>query len=52
MFCCCVCSGKVECALFGSYIDSLQKMMGKFVDGLHVVVVQFAKIKMFRGFGY
>jgi hypothetical protein len=43
-------SGKVECALFGSYVDSMQKMMGKSVEGLPVVVVQFAKIMLFRGF--
>jgi len=45
-------SGKVECALFGSYVDSLQKMMGKVVEGLPVVVVQFAKIKIFRGINF
>jgi len=35
--------------LFGSYVESLRKMMGKSVEGLPVVVVQFAKIKIFRG---
>ncbi|MCI12379.1 replication factor A protein, partial [Trifolium medium] len=41
-------SGKVECALFGDYVDQLNKMMGKAGDGLPVVVVQFAKVKIFR----
>lgn len=41
-------SGKIECALFGSYVDSLQKMMGRTTGGMPVVVVQFAKVKIFR----
>jgi hypothetical protein len=42
-------SGKVECALFGDYVDELKKKMGKSACGLPIVVVQFAKIKIFRG---
>ncbi|WJX11096.1 hypothetical protein P8452_01744 [Trifolium repens] len=41
-------SGKCECALFGDYVDSLKKMMGKSGEGLPVVVIQFAKVKLFR----
>jgi hypothetical protein len=47
--CCFVCSGKCECALFGGYVDELKKRMGKSSTGLPIVVVQFAKIKIFRG---
>ena len=43
-------SGKIECALFGGYVDNLQKLMGKAVEGMPVVVVQFAKIKIFLVF--
>jgi hypothetical protein len=46
---CFVFSGKCECALFGGYVDELKKRMGKSCSGLLVVVVQFAKIKIFRG---
>jgi hypothetical protein len=42
-------SGKIECALFGDYVDELNKRMGKTSDGLPIVVIQFAKIKIFRG---
>jgi F420-0:gamma-glutamyl ligase len=35
--------------LFGDSVDSLKKMMGKSGEGLPVVVVQFAKVKFFRG---
>ncbi|WJX17355.1 hypothetical protein P8452_07284 [Trifolium repens] len=41
-------SGKVECALFGDYVDELNKKMGKCISGLPIVVVQFAKVKIFR----
>ncbi|PNX60356.1 replication factor A protein, partial [Trifolium pratense] len=42
-------TGKCECALFGEYADELTKKMGKSaVSGLSVVVVQFAKVKIFR----
>jgi hypothetical protein len=41
-------SGKIECALFGDYVDELNKRMGK-TSGLPIVVIQFAKIKIFRG---
>lgn len=44
-----LCSGKCECALFGSYVDTLQKMMGKSAGGLPAVIVKYAKIKIFRG---
>jgi hypothetical protein len=42
-------SGKCECALFGDYVDDLTKKMGKSSPGLPVVVIQFAKVKIFRG---
>jgi hypothetical protein len=42
-------SGKCECALFGDYVDELNKKIGKSGEGLPVMVVQFAKIKIFRG---
>jgi hypothetical protein len=42
-------SGKCECALFGVYVDELNKKMGKSSSGLSIVVVQFAKVKIFRG---
>ncbi|GAU40429.1 hypothetical protein TSUD_397480 [Trifolium subterraneum] len=41
-------SGKVECALFGDYVDLFQDSIGKAVVGMKIVVVQFAKLKMFR----
>jgi hypothetical protein len=42
-------SGKCECALFGEYANDLQRMVGSCGGGLPVAVVQFAKIKAFRG---
>jgi len=42
-------SGKCECALFGDYVDALQKMVGKSVGGMPIVVLQYVKIKTFRG---
>jgi hypothetical protein len=45
----CFNSGKCECALFGDYVEELNKKMGKADEGLPVVVIQFAKIKIFRG---
>lgn len=42
-------SGKVECALFGEYVDQLKKFMETSGEGMPVLVVQFAKIKIFRG---
>jgi hypothetical protein len=44
------CSGKCECALFGDYAQDLKKMIGKVVGGLPIVAIQFAKLKIFRGF--
>ncbi|XP_045814710.1 uncharacterized protein LOC123921661 [Trifolium pratense] len=41
-------SGKCECALFGDYVDELQRLIGNSSKGLPVVVIQFAKIKIFR----
>ncbi|PNX85493.1 replication factor A protein, partial [Trifolium pratense] len=41
-------SGKCECALFGDYVDELNKKLGKTSGGLPVVVIQFAKVKIFR----
>jgi hypothetical protein len=45
-------SGKVECALFGDYVAILQGMLAKAGTGLPVVVVQFAKIKIFAGYNF
>jgi F420-0:gamma-glutamyl ligase len=42
-------SGKCDCALFGDYVGELSKKMGKAGEGLPVVVIQFAKVKIFRG---
>jgi hypothetical protein len=42
-------SGKCDCALFGDYVGELNKKMGKAGEGLPVVVIQFAKVKIFRG---
>jgi hypothetical protein len=42
-------SGKCEIALFGHYVDDLTKKMDKLFGGLPIVVVQFAKVKIFRG---
>jgi hypothetical protein len=42
-------SGKCNCALFGDYVGELSKKMGKAGEGLPVVVIQFAKVKIFRG---
>jgi hypothetical protein len=44
------CSGKCECALFGEYVDDLNKKFGKGHDNQPVVIIQFAKVKIFRGF--
>lgn len=41
-------SGKCEVALFGKYVDVLNKLMGKAADGMPVVLVQFAKVKIFK----
>ncbi|CAJ2664707.1 replication protein A 70 kDa DNA-binding subunit A-like [Trifolium pratense] len=41
-------SGKCEIALFGDYVDILQKKMESNSEGLPVVAVQFAKVKIFR----
>lgn len=43
-------SGKFECVLFGEYVDQLQSLIGKPVEGFPVVVIEFAKIKIFRGY--
>jgi len=42
-------SGRCECAFFGKYVDDLNKLMGKAADGMPVVLVQFAKVKIFKG---
>jgi hypothetical protein len=42
-------SGKCEVALFGDYVHDLKKKMLKSSGCLPIVVVQFAKIKTFRG---
>jgi len=45
----CFCSGKVECALFGEYAESLKRSMESAGAGMPVVVMQFLKQKIFRG---
>jgi hypothetical protein len=35
--------------LFGDYVDDLAKKMGKSSSGLPVLIIQFAKVKIFRG---
>jgi hypothetical protein len=35
--------------LFGDYVDEVKKKLEKSVAGLPIVVVQYAKIKIFRG---
>jgi hypothetical protein len=35
--------------LFGDNVDELNKKIGKSVVGLPIVVIQFAKVKIFRG---
>jgi hypothetical protein len=35
--------------LFGDYADELSKKIGKSIAGLPIVVIQFAKVKIFRG---
>jgi hypothetical protein len=44
------CSGKIECALFGEYADLFQSLIGRNVGKLPVVVIQFGKVKLFRGY--
>ncbi|KAK2436125.1 replication factor A protein [Trifolium repens] len=41
-------SGKCEIALFGDYASDLTKKVDKSSGGLPIVVVQFAKVKIFR----
>jgi hypothetical protein len=40
---------KVECTLFGEYVDLLKCLIGEKLDGLRVLIIQFAKVKIFRG---
>jgi hypothetical protein len=42
-------SGKCECALFGDYVDEVKRKIEKSSSGLPIVVVHYAKIKIFRG---
>jgi hypothetical protein len=42
-------SGKCEVALFGEYVDILTKLMLSVESGLPVFLIQFAKVKIFRG---
>jgi hypothetical protein len=42
-------SGKCETALFGDYVDHLKQLMAKVDEGVPVLVMQFAKVKIFRG---
>lgn len=41
-------SGKIECALFGDYVALWKRFMANRFEGLPIVVVQFAKVKIFR----
>ncbi|PNX75039.1 xylosyltransferase 1-like protein, partial [Trifolium pratense] len=41
-------TGKCECALFGDYVGQFLEMVGKKTDYMPVVIVQFAKVKLFR----
>lgn len=41
-------SGKIECALFGEYAESLKSLMESAGAGMPVVVMQFLKQKIFR----
>jgi hypothetical protein len=42
-------SDNIECALFGDYVDELKAMMA---HGMPIVMIQFAKIKIFRGWSH
>jgi hypothetical protein len=42
-------SGKCECALFGDYVDEVKRKVDKSTSGLPIVIVQYAKVKIFRG---
>jgi hypothetical protein len=33
-------SGKIECALFGAYVDNLQKLMGKSTQGIVEIEIE------------
>jgi hypothetical protein len=44
-----VTSGKCETALFGDYVDHLKQLMAKVDEGVPVLVMQFAKLKIFKG---
>lgn len=41
--------GKVKCAFFGNYVDIVKQFIATNGDELPVVVVQFGKIKSFKG---
>lgn len=40
---------KIECALFGSYVDDLKKFLASGDDVNTVLVIQFAKVKTYKG---
>nr|ABN09761.1 Nucleic acid-binding, OB-fold [Medicago truncatula] len=42
-----VTSGKCEIALFRDYVDHLKQLMAKVDEGLHVLDMQFTKVKIF-----
>jgi hypothetical protein len=44
------CSGKIECVLFGEYVSLFQELIAKNSGKFPVVVIQFGKVKLFRGF--
>lgn len=35
--------------MFGNYVDELKTLMGKAMESMPIVVVQFAKVKIVRG---
>jgi hypothetical protein len=43
------CSGKIECVLFGEYVSLFQELIAKNSGKFPVVVIQFGKVKLFRG---
>lgn len=44
------CSYKVECALFGNYVDDLNCFLASGDNQYPVIIIQFAKVKTFQGF--
>ena len=44
-----VCRGRFECALYGKYVKEFQQMLRNASIGLHVIVMQSARISSERG---